>query len=237
MNKGLLILLTAIALVFSSCNSSNTKEALNGTHKVVVKEVLQANVYTYLNVTEDGKDQWIAVTKINAQVGETYYFDEYMEMLLFESKDLGRTFESVYFVEDLRKTLEKMQAHQQMPEGHMSFQEHGGKPKIGRAEIKIEPAKGGITIEELFANREKYSGKKVIVKGKVVKANFEIMNKNWFHIQDGTSSEGQFDLTLTSLENDVKVGDVITFEGKVALNKDFGHGYKYDILLEESVKK
>jgi hypothetical protein len=39
------------------------------------------------------------------------------------------------------------------------------------------------------------------------------------------------------METEVKDGDIITFEGKVALNKDFGHGYKYDILLEESVKK
>jgi hypothetical protein len=159
-------------------------------------------------------------------------------MLLFESKDLGRTFESVYFVQDLRKTLEKTQALQmQMPEGHMENGVHDGKPKVSQAEIEIEPVEGGITIAELFANREKYEGKKVIIRGKVVKTNFEIMNKNWFHIQDGTSNEGNFDLTLTSMEKDVKVGDIITFEGKVVLDIDFGYGYKYDVLLEEAIIK
>ncbi|PLX24834.1 MAG: hypothetical protein C0599_01700 [Salinivirgaceae bacterium] len=238
MNKVLLILLTSVAIVFSSCNSGNKQEALNGAHKVTVKEVLQANVYTYLNVTENGKDQWIAVTKIDAKVGETYYFNDYMEMLLFESKDLGRTFESVYFVEDLRKTLEKAQAaHPQMPDGHMSMENHDGKPKVNKAEIKIEPVTGGITIAELFANREEYKGKKVTIRGKVVKTNYGIMDKNWFHIQDGTSNEGKFDLTLTSMEEGVKVDDVVTFEGTVVLDKDFGYGYKYEILLEEAVKK
>lgn len=238
MNKVLLISIATILLFFSSCNSNNKKEKLNGAHKVVVKEVLQANVYTYLNVTENGKDQWIAVTKIDAQVGEIYYFNEFMEMLLFESKDLGRTFESVYFVEDLRKTLEKKHTPQmQMPEGHMGTGAHGGKPKISQAEIKVEPAKEGITIAELYANKEKYEGKKVSIRGKVVKTNFEIMNKNWFHIQDGTSNGGKFDLTVTSMEKNVKVGDVVTFEGKAVLDIDFGYGYKYDVLIEEATKK
>jgi hypothetical protein len=63
------------------------------------------------------------------------------------------------------------------------------------------------------------------------------MEKNWFHIQDGTSNEGEFDLTITSLEEEIKLDEVITFEGTIVLNKDFGYGYKYDILLEDAVKK
>ena len=86
-------------------------------------------------------------------------------------------------------------------------------------------------------NQDKYNGKKVVIKGEVVKTNFEIMNRNWFHIQDGTADGNKFDLTVTSLEKDVKVGDVITFEGKIALNKDFGYGYYYEVLMEEAIIK
>lgn len=238
MKNVLLILIATVLLVFASCELNNKKEALKGTHKVMVKEVLQAKGYTYLNVTENGADQWVAVSKMEPQVGETYYYNDFLEMRDFESKDLGRTFESVYFIEDLRKTLKNDQVNQpQMPADHMSMGGHDGKPEVKQAEVKIEPVKGGVTIAELYSNREKYNGKKVTIRGKVVKTNFGIMNKNWFHIQDGTSHEGKFDLTLTSMEDDVKVDEVITFEGIIALNKDFGYGYNYDILLEEAVKK
>jgi hypothetical protein len=124
---------------------------------------LQANVYTYLNVTEDGKDQWIAVTKIDAQVGETYYFDEYMEMLLFESKDLGRTFESVYFVQDLRKTLGESTSSSKCKcrKGICQLEFMMVNLKVWSGlKIDVEPIEGGITIAELFANREKYRRKK-----------------------------------------------------------------------------
>jgi len=58
------------------------------------------------------------------------------------------------------------------------------------------------------------------------------MGKNWIHIQDGTEGEGVYDLTITSLQN-VSVGDTVTFEGKIALDKDFGYGYFYNVLMEE----
>lgn len=238
MKNVFLILVITIVTIFSSCKS-NKPEELNGTHKVVVKEVLQANAYTYLNVTENETEQWIAVTKMEAKVGETYYFDEFMNMDYFESKDLGRIFESVYFIQELRTTLEKapVAAHHEMPAGHMMGDKHEGKPEITQNDIKVEPAKGGITIAELYSNREKYNGKKVVIRGKIVKVNFAIMNKNWFHIQDGTSAEGNFDLTITTLEEEIKLNDVVTVEGTIILNKDFGYGYKYDVLLQEAVIK
>lgn len=45
-----------------------------------------------------------------------------------------------------------------------------------------------------------------------------------------------FDLTITTNEK-VNVGDVITFEGKISLNKDFGAGYSYKVIMEEAKTK
>jgi hypothetical protein len=59
------------------------------------------------------------------------------------------------------------------------------------------------------------------------------MNRNWIHLQDGTGSQGNFDLMVTS-SDDVKVGQVVVAEGKVAANKDFGSGYSYSVLLEDA---
>ena len=90
-----------------------------------------------------------------------------------------------------------------------------------------------ITIAELYANKTVYQGKTVRLHGKVVKYNPNIMGKNWVHIQDGSEYEGKNDLTITTSMT-TKVGDEITVEGTVVLNKDLGAGYFYEILLEDA---
>ncbi len=71
------------------------------------------------------------------------------------------------------------------------------------------------------------------VKGEVTKFNASIMERNWIHLQDGTEFEGKYDLTITSQEG-FQVGQVVTIKGIVALNRDFGYGYNYAVLLEEA---
>lgn len=112
----------------------------------------------------------------------------------------------------------------------------GSKVAVKKEDVKIEPLEGGISIYELFANKEKYEGEKVLIKGKVTKYNAGIMNKNWLHLQDGSEYEGKFDLVATS-KLEFKLGEIVTIEGKVALNKDFGHGYKYEVIIEGIEKK
>ncbi|MCK9207096.1 MAG: hypothetical protein M0P66_08300, partial [Salinivirgaceae bacterium] len=60
---------------------------------------------------------------------------------------------------------------------------------------------------------------------------------NWFHIQDGTENNGQFDLTITSVAEDVEIGDQLVFQGTITLDKDFGAGYAYDVILEDAILK
>jgi hypothetical protein len=98
----------------------------------------------------------------------------------------------------------------------------------------ITPCEGCIKISDLFADMKSNNEKEIKVSGKVVKFNAEIMGKNWVHIQDGTEFEGKYDLTITTSEI-VNVGDIVTIKGTIALDKDFGYGYKYDILLEDGV--
>jgi len=108
---------------------------------------------------------------------------------------------------------------------------HMEEAKTGKEELTIEPVQGAITIAELYKNKKDYSGKIVKIKGKVTKVNPSIMGKNWIHLQDGTEFEGQFDLTATS---DVipETGSIVIMEGNVALDKDFGYGYAYPLLIE-----
>lgn len=195
-------------------------------HTAVVQEVIQATSYTYLKVKEADSDYWIAITKRQIEPGVTISFAEGLEMNNFQSKDLKRIFEKIYFVNRIvGGESSTTQRTMSMP--------HQMKPEPEKKDISIEPAEGGITIGELFANRDSYAGNTVLIKGQVTKVNRAIMDKNWVHLQDGTSDSGSFDLTVTT-SDEVNVGDVVTFEGKITLNKDFGAGYSYEVIMEQA---
>ena len=59
------------------------------------------------------------------------------------------------------------------------------------------------------------------------------MNRNWIHIQDGTGKENDYDLVITSGEK-VQVGDIIVAEGKLTVDKDFGAGYFFSVIIEDA---
>ncbi len=90
-----------------------------------------------------------------------------------------------------------------------------------------------LTIEQIYAQKAKLVGKQVQVKGKVVKVNEGIMGKNFLHITDGTGKEGSNNLTVTT-EDRAALGDNVSLTGEVAVNRDFGAGYIYPLLLEKT---
>lgn len=196
-----------------------------GIHKVVVTDVLQTTSYTYLRVKENDKSQWIVVPKIEAKPGEVYYYQGGNEMTDFKSTQLNRTFKSVLFLGGVvkEKSLAKEKADS------LASKVKSNK----KIEVTINPAEGGITIAELFSNKSKYAGKIVKIKGKVTQFSSSIMGKNWIHLQDGTEYQGIYDLVATS-NMDVKVGEIVVLEGKIALDKDFGFGYFYKVIMEDS---
>lgn len=221
-------------LVLTQCkpkdeNTETIKETVvenTNLHTVIIKEVLNATAYTYLLVIEGKKEYWIAVPLSTIEVGKTYTYEGGMEMKKFESKDLKRTFDSVFFVEALVDPNPPANSKQTMaPETIIN------KTELSKG---ITLAKGGISLHDLFFGRDKLEGKTVILTGKVIKFMPEIMNKNWIHLQDGSSFNGFNDITITTLEK-VKIDDIVTLKGTVILNKDLGSGYKYDVLIEDAV--
>lgn len=90
-----------------------------------------------------------------------------------------------------------------------------------------------LTIEQVYAKKEKLVGKQVQVKGKVVKVNEGIMGKNFLHITDGTGKEGSNDLTVTT-DDRAAMGDTVSVTGEVVINRDFGAGYIYPLLIEKA---
>ena len=222
-------------VILTSCDSSKKSDETNQptTHKVIAQEVLHVNQYSYIRVLEDGEESWIAAPTTPVTIGNTYYYGKTMEMKNFESKDLGKTFETIYFVERISENAEEATVPLTENPHPQNTNMEATKPTIEKKDVTVETATNGISLAELFKNREKYNNKVVTLKGEVTKYNPAIMGVNWFHMQDGTDFNGEFDLTVTTAA-ELKIGDVVTIQGKVALNKDFGAGYVYSIIVENA---
>ncbi len=207
----------------------NTKPPIEAhVHKIVIKEFIDAETYTYIYVEENDDKYWMAIPKTPVVVGNTYYYTRGMVMENFESKQLNKTFKHIIFANEIRTTKEANNSQDELQE----------KPKevintSKKDEVKITKPTNGISLKELFSKKKYFSNKTVIVRGKVVKVNNGIMSKNWVHIVDGTAYNNKSDLTITTAAM-VKIGDIVIFKGIIATDKDLGQGYFYDILLEDA---
>jgi len=192
-----------------------------------VLETMNAANYTYARVETPAGEQWIAGPHTPLKVGDTIEWPGGDEMKGFASKTLGRTFDSILFVDQIRTGTGAAAAGGAAPHGALS-----GKAPDGPDVTGVARAEGGLTVAEIYDRRTGLEGKDVIVRGKVVKANSGVMNRNWLHLRDGSrSSTGENDLTVTT-DAMADVGKTVVVRGKLILNKDFGFGYRYDVMVE-----
>ncbi|MBK8162895.1 MAG: hypothetical protein IPK65_07065 [Gammaproteobacteria bacterium] len=89
------------------------------------------------------------------------------------------------------------------------------------------------TVEQVHQHKTELNGQQVAVHGKVVKVNNGIMNKNFLHIQDGTGAADSNDITVTSTDT-AEVGDEVTITGTLVVDRDFGAGYVYPVIIEQA---
>lgn len=91
------------------------------------------------------------------------------------------------------------------------------------------------TVASIYQNKAALSGKTISAQGNVVKVNNNIMGRNFVHVQDGTgkADAGNNNLVVTSKQT-AAVGDKVVISGLVVLNRDFGSGYSYPLLIEEA---
>jgi hypothetical protein len=115
---------------------------------------------------------------------------------------------------------------------------HGGAMSGGEdvGDVKVPRATGkdARTIAELFAQKGALAGKTVSVRGKVVKYNAGIMGKNWLHLRDGTGAAGKDNDVTVTTQDTVARGDVVTVQGKVAVDQDIGMGTPYPVIIEDA---
>lgn len=199
-------------------------------HKVAVEEALNTEKYTYLRVNENGQSFWIAIPKTPVEIGATYYYQGGLLKKNFASREYNRVFETIYLVSGISK--QPMSAATGSAVDQALSQTQNAEATTPPTDIK--PAAGAVKIADLIGNLSKYDGKVIKVTGKCVKVNPMIMGRNWVHLQDGSAKN--FDLTITTTEN-VTLGSIVTLEGTIAINKDFGAGYKYNVIMEGATMK
>jgi len=224
------------------------KAAASTKIKGKVAETMDASGYTYVRLDDgSGQEIWAAVPKADLKVGEEISLQGGSVMENFNSKTLNKTFEKIIFATGVSRGDDKEVA---APGGEAAgnfdaaVKKEGAETSGGSAgnvvpfaDLKVEKAAGkdGHAVGEIFEKATSLDKQNVAVKGQVVKVSKNIMGKNWLHIQDGTGdpNKNTHDLVVTTSEIAEK-GDIVTVEGPAVANKDFGSGYKYDIMVEDA---
>ncbi len=214
-----------------------------GAVKGKVLETLEASSYTYLRMQTGEGEVWAAVPQAKVDVGTEVSILNPMTMNGFESKTLGRKFEKILFgnLGGAEGAAPAPAAVPQMPPAPPpgAGVQHGpmATPPADLGPIKVAKAAGadGRTISELFAQKAAFKDKTVSVRGKVVKFTGGVMGKNWLHLRDGSGSSvaKDDDLTVTTAVP-AGVGDEVLVQGTVHLDKDFGAGYEYAVIVEDA---
>lgn len=230
--------------------------------KGTVVETFDSGGYTYLQIDTGSKKIWAAISQAKVTVGDEISLKGGVVMPNFYSKTLDRTFEEIIFSSGIQGAAAEAHASMTEPQGMGgmgsgfagAMKSEGGRMATQQPEeavsagsskaivpfqdLKIEKAEGenGRTVEEIYLQAADLDGKKVKIRGKVVKISHNIMGKNWLHIQDGSGNpmQNSHDLVVTTAAAP-EVQSTVLVEGIVAKDKDFGAGYQYLVIVEEAV--
>ena len=200
-----------------------------------VLEVLDAGSFVYLRLqTKDG-ETWAAIAKAPVKKGAEVTIENATTMTNFESKTLNRKFDQIVFGSIA------MSGTGAAAGGDMAPMHAGVAKTADGGDVKVAKASGpdARTVAEIVSRKADLKDKTVVVRGKVVKFTGGVLGKNWIHLRDGSGSaaDGTNDVLVTTTD-EAKIDDVVLVKGVVHLDRDFGSGYSYQVLIEEaSVKK
>lgn len=237
----------------------STQPAASQLKEGTVLETINSSGYTYVHVDIGTEKIWAAGPEFQVKVGDSVIIPEGIPMSNYHSKTLNRDFEMVYFVGSVlvNGSAQDFSAEKQMPPNHPAINNKSGQnpmmagkqsqmsmgqspmSSMGKKEVVdidlsgIKKAAGGKTVAEIYNDKANLSGKEIVVRGKIVKFSPAIMGKNWIHLQDGSGSKGTNDLTVTTAAM-AQVGDSVLVRGLLTIDKDFGAGYVYKVIIQDA---
>jgi hypothetical protein len=188
---------------------------------------MNAAGYTYLLIESEGTRVWAAAPETAVAVGDVVQTEMGMAMYEFTSKTLNRSFDVVYFVGSVENLSEPAS-----PVRPADTQSSAAEDRVDNAVAQLKTERD---IAYVHANKDALAGQQVSLRGKVVKYNANILGTNFIHIQDGSGSaaDGNNDLTVTS-KTASAVNEQVVLTGTIILDKDFGHGYQFPVLMENA---
>ncbi|WP_333803570.1 hypothetical protein [Sulfurospirillum sp.] len=206
-----------LALSLALIGNLNAGDVFEGT----VVDTLNGGGYTYLQIDDTKKKYWVAVEGIKVEKGTEVRFTEEMRIKDFESKTLNRKFDEIVFASNLQ---------------HRTNVPEKGNLELINEQVKESPykQKDTMSVKEVWEKRVSLKDKTIAIRGKVVKASPNIMGRNWVHIQDGTGEGSEIGRIVFTSKELPKVGDIVTASGVVSVDKDFGSGYFYKIIVENA---
>ncbi len=254
----LFILATALVFVTTPLCSVTAAEA-DGIISGTILQTMDAAGYTYVELDSASGPVWVALPENTQTIGATIAVLPGILMNDFHSNTLNRTFPTILFSAGIADTPSGEQTQpaapalptedpfaaavaaerQAAPIPQQEPAASGGSMAAVAPflEVSVDRALGdnARSVAELFAQAAELDGAVVRVRGKVVKFNANIMGRNWVHLQDGTGDplQNTHDLVVTTTR-DLAVEQIVTLQGTVAANRDFGAGYTYQVLVEEA---
>jgi len=209
-------------MVATSVCASALLGAKGDVYTGVVVDILNGGGYTYLQIEDSfKKSYWAALEGVKIDKGTEVRFTEEMRAQKFQSKSLERTFDELIFASNL-------QTRTALPEA--------GNLALITEMVKESPyqQKDTLSVKEVFEKRANLKDKSVVVRGKVVKVSENILERNWVHIQDGTGEGSEVGRIVFTSKELPKVGDIVTARGVASVDKNFGSGYVYPIIVENA---
>lgn len=239
-------LYTLLILLWSTLGYAT--ESKNTIYYGKILEIKPAMGYKYLKVDENKTELWVAIANAPVSVGDTIGYDKKTIMKAFHSKSLNQTFKEIIFASDvyLPQKPKKPQSMKAMLGLTTAVKDpHAGMGRgLSPIEEDEEPStpfvkKQSYTIAQIHMWRKSLNGQTVSIKGSVFKVSKNIMKRDWVHLGDGSGEEQKLtdDLVFTAVDTHLNQGDKVIATGKVAIDKDFGYGYFYKVIIQDATFK
>lgn len=249
-------LMLFVAVHLQAASGPEPGSPISGT----VLETMSGAGYTYVQLDTDTGPVWAALPESSVTVGESLVLQPGLVMNDFHSKTFDRTFSAIVFSPGFASaelapadSPERPQtaptavddpfaaavaAERGSPQPAAIPQSGGSSAAIAPfVDVEVAQASGenSYRVGDVHAKASQLAGTTVRVRGTVVKFNANIMGRNWVHLQDGSGDPltNTHDLVVTTNQELTK-DQVVTIEGTVAVDRDFGAGYRYDVLVEQA---
>ena len=219
-------------LPIESSLASSNENVVSEVREITVVEAIPSIKYLYIQAKENNRNYWIATGPTEVEVGAKYYYNEALIMYNFESQEMERIFDTIYLVTQLVPESHGKALTINNPKDFKTVNKSGeNDEEVSNDNTPVNKVTK-ISIVQLLADPGKFKNQTVEISGTCTKINMGIMGKNWIHLKDHKNREGS--VVVTS-EESAAPGDTLTIQAQVSLNRDFGAGYRYDILLENGI--